>query len=392
VERSPEALADLEETLGAVGLDEETSQDYGPIHAATLFYGGRGADAYELIRRIRPAVPLSTPGEELALALWTMISMESGQDLAEVERAVAETFDARVRAGDRVAAAIGALTLGGLALLAGRYRDAQRWVAEAELHFEHRDAFGNLVIARSAQVSIAAVTEGRVSLDTALERFREALGDREPLPTELPYIVRAQAAAAVARGDRRAAQGLLRETAQQLSEMPIYAAALEYEAMRAGAPARPIAVALAELRARCDARLVAAYADHAAALAGRDGRGLLESADEFERIGTLRYGTEAAAQAAEVFLNAGRQDSARRAAAGSRELFVGGQGMVMPVIEGLDRDAVGLTRREAQLVELARQGLTNPEIAERLVLSVRTVESHLYRAMQKLGISDRRDL
>jgi DNA-binding CsgD family transcriptional regulator len=54
--------------------------------------------------------------------------------------------------------------------------------------------------------------------------------------------------------------------------------------------------------------------------------------------------------------------------------------------------ANGLTPREAQLVELASRGLTNAEIAERLVLSVRTVETHLYRAMQKLGISDRRDL
>jgi DNA-binding NarL/FixJ family response regulator len=34
----------------------------------------------------------------------------------------------------------------------------------------------------------------------------------------------------------------------------------------------------------------------------------------------------------------------------------------------------------------------NAEIADRLVLSVRTVESHIYRAMQKLGVGDRRQL
>jgi len=32
------------------------------------------------------------------------------------------------------------------------------------------------------------------------------------------------------------------------------------------------------------------------------------------------------------------------------------------------------------------------EIADRLVVSVRTVESHIHRAMHKLGVSDRRDL
>ena len=61
-------------------------------------------------------------------------------------------------------------------------------------------------------------------------------------------------------------------------------------------------------------------------------------------------------------------------------------------MRGLDPDALSLTERERQLVELAAQGLSNPEIADRLVLSVRTVESHLYRAMQKLGVKDRRDL
>ena len=54
--------------------------------------------------------------------------------------------------------------------------------------------------------------------------------------------------------------------------------------------------------------------------------------------------------------------------------------------------AIALTARESQLVGFARQGLSNAEIADRLVLSVRTVETHLYRAMQKLGVSDRRDV
>ena len=43
-------------------------------------------------------------------------------------------------------------------------------------------------------------------------------------------------------------------------------------------------------------------------------------------------------------------------------------------------------------MELASKGLTNAQIADRLVLSVRTVETHIYRAMQKLGVSDRREL
>lgn len=56
-----------------------------------------------------------------------------------------------------------------------------------------------------------------------------------------------------------------------------------------------------------------------------------------------------------------------------------------------DGDA-GLTARESEIVGLARDGLMNREIASRLFLSVRTVENHLYRAMQKLGVTDRRGL
>jgi DNA-binding CsgD family transcriptional regulator len=48
-----------------------------------------------------------------------------------------------------------------------------------------------------------------------------------------------------------------------------------------------------------------------------------------------------------------------------------------------------LTPQELQIAELARQGLSNPEIGERLFLSPRTVEWHLKKVFVKLGIKSR---
>jgi len=205
-------------------------------------------------------------------------------------------------------------------------------------------------------------------------------------------VVRAEAWAAHANGDPPRAQRLLLDAAAELSPSPVHAARLTYEAMRSGAPARRLVEPLEQLRGRCDARLVAQYAAHAAARAADDGHALLRVADEMESIGALRYATEAAAQAADAFARKGRDDSARRAAARSRDLHARGQGGLAPAMTELDGVALGLTAREAQLVQLASRGLSNAQIADRLVLSVRTVESHLYRAMQKLGVSDRREL
>jgi DNA-binding NarL/FixJ family response regulator len=143
---------------------------------------------------------------------------------------------------------------------------------------------------------------------------------------------------------------------------------------------------------RCDAPLVAARVAHVGHRAARDAKGLMETVDAFQEIGASLYAAEAAAQAAELFVRDGRSDSARRAAPRVRDLFPENQGGTLGPIDGLDRDLVELTGREAQLVELASAGLSNQEIAQRLVLSVRTVESHLYRAMRKLGVSDRREL
>jgi ATP/maltotriose-dependent transcriptional regulator MalT len=68
-----------------------------------------------------------------------------------------------------------------------------------------------------------------------------------------------------------------------------------------------------------------------------------------------------------------------------RELLAAGEHSRAPVATPLDM----LTPQELQIVQLAAQGLSNGEIAERLYLSRRTIESHLYRAFPKLGIASR---
>jgi DNA-binding NarL/FixJ family response regulator len=52
---------------------------------------------------------------------------------------------------------------------------------------------------------------------------------------------------------------------------------------------------------------------------------------------------------------------------------------------------VGLTGRQAEILGLLADGLTNAEIADRLVVSVRTVDHHVSAVLAKLGTTSRRD-
>lgn len=363
-----------------------------PVHVANLFYSGRTHEALELAHRIRPEPPLRSLSDAIALSLWSRVILETGERWSELQEWMTVALEEGVRLVDHAVAGQAAYSLACLHFSAGRYFDAGALLAEAEVQLEHHDPVGLLPVTSAMQVGVACFTDDRSAIGPALERCHARVGESGPLAHQQPYVVRAEAWALHATGDPPRAQRLLLDAAAELRQSPVHAARLTYEAMRAGAPPRRLTDPLTAMRDRCDAPLVARYADHAAAYAAGDGPALLQVADEMQQIGALRYATEAAAHAADAFAQAGRQDSARRAAARSRELHARGQGGQPPAMTELDSHAIALTAREAQIVHLASEGLSNAEIADRLVLSTRTVESHLYRAMQKLGVNDRHNL
>ena len=87
----------------------------------------------------------------------------------------------------------------------------------------------------------------------------------------------------------------------------------------------------------------------------------------------------------EMFTAIGMEAFAARA---GRELLATGEKVRRRTIE----TRVRLTPQEAQIAQLANDGLTNPEIGARLFLSARTVEWHLGKVFAKLDVSSRREL
>ncbi|MFE5401296.1 LuxR C-terminal-related transcriptional regulator [Streptomyces sp. NPDC056580] len=136
--------------------------------------------------------------------------------------------------------------------------------------------------------------------------------------------------------------------------------------------------------------------DHVSALAGFDGDALDEAARRFDGLGLLPLAAEAAAQAAHVHQASGNRRGARAAQAAAARLAdrCGAEppAWAVPADCRETGGRNGLTAREREVVTLAARRFSNQEIADRLVLSVRTVENHLYRAYGKLGVTARTQL
>ena len=136
-------------------------------------------------------------------------------------------------------------------------------------------------------------------------------------------------------------------------------------------------------------QLVMHFADHAKALADAGGVELGAIARTFASLGADLYAAEVAAQSVIAHEQAGDAAAAREAAGQATALSVGLDGVGTQTARvKLDR----LTEREHEVAAFASDGLTSREIADRLVISVRTVDNHLARVYAKLGVHSRGEM
>jgi DNA-binding NarL/FixJ family response regulator len=145
---------------------------------------------------------------------------------------------------------------------------------------------------------------------------------------------------------------------------------------------------LAELATQVDGPRAPAAAAHAAALAADDSAALLAASTQWEQMGALLLAADAAAQATTAHHRRSRRGAALFAAARAHRLAQTCQGARTPALAAAAAP-LPLTDREREVITLAADGLSSRDIAQRLCVSIRTVENHLYRGSTKLGTTNR---
>ena len=152
-----------------------------------------------------------------------------------------------------------------------------------------------------------------------------------------------------------------------------------------------VAARLGELAGLVEGPRAPLAARYARALANGDTAGLDAASRDFEAMGDLLAGADAAAQAAAGYRRAGLRGSALSAGARARQLAHRCGGATSPALAAANV-TLPLTEREREIALLVAQGLSNRDIAEAMSLSVRTVEGHVYRATVKAGVATRAEL
>ncbi|MGY4652244.1 AAA family ATPase [Mycobacterium sp. URHB0021] len=305
----------------------------------------------------------------LALSSRAVMMLFSG-DLTAVEAMNQEAQTVKDATGDSLTP-YGALTL---AAFRGRRSEAAVLIAET-----NRD-----VLRRGEGVGLTVARWAEAVLDNGIGDYRAAMGAAvratEPEPFDLgvsPWAAVELVEAAARCGEldiaARALAGLTEMTSASGTDWALGIQARSQALLTEGADAETLYAEAIERLGRTRIRTELA-------------RSHLLSGEWLRRE---RRHTEARAQLriAHGMLDAmGMEAFAERA---HRELQAAGGTTRQRVAGSSGRQ---LTSQEDQVAQLARDGLTNPEIGARLYISARTVQYHLRKVFAKLGISSRSQL
>ncbi|RZI53882.1 MAG: helix-turn-helix transcriptional regulator [Pseudonocardia sp.] len=287
--------------------------------------------------------------------------------------------------------ALAAMLHGHADLAFGRLPAALRWLREARAEYAVDDA--HALAWRALNLAWLAQGYGKHGNARAAS---EAVVELERLcPANFPYVdmdcalarawcAAAEGAISSAIATSKCAADTARQRGQRANEVLCLQTATQFgDSTTTGR--------LSELVALVEGPRVATAAAHAAALAAANGPALLEAAQRYSGFGDRVAAADACAQAALSFTAAGKRGKAITAQSTALRLAGASEFVHTPAMRQLSEPVV-FTGRQREIVQLAMQGLTNREIAARLVVSVRTVEGHLYRASRRAGVSGREDL
>jgi ATP/maltotriose-dependent transcriptional regulator MalT len=286
--------------------------------------------------------------------------------------------------------AMSALLLGWVALARGRVRTAGQWFREAAAMFRATPSSPNyLPVSLAGLARAAALTGDLPAADAAIDGADESA--TPGLAVFEGPIGLSHAWVAAAHGEVSKARAIalgVAANAEKAGQNAIAVAALHDVARLGDAPA--VATRLRRLASVTEGPLAPACAAHAEALVASDGLRLDTVAGSFGKLGAELLAAEAAAEAAAAHRSHGRKASMLASSARVRLYAEGCQGASTPGLAALVTQP--LTQRESEVAALAGTGLASATIAERLVVSTRTVETHLQRAYVKLGVTSRPEL
>lgn len=361
----------------------------------------RGLDALQVVEQALDAYMVL--GEQATLVTSPVLGMARSLTLvalgrlAEALDAVELSRDAALRTGDTDSEGMSELIRSEVLCIMGRLDDSLRAARAAEATFER---INHPAMARWSiwQRGMLAALVGDVdALTRALDDAERFAG--HPARLFEHALVISRAAAHRLGGQAAEAAAVLHAGAEMLEARGERrgAARCWYEVVRLGhhGAGEP----LQRVGATAEGLLLPAMAAHAAAFdqlgTGPGDLGepaaLEAAAARLAGLGAIMWAVAAGGQAAAAW-NAGGDP--RAAARCAQQVAVWSEQCQQVAVPTLT-EAIApppLTRREREVALMAAQGLPSRTIAERLFLSARTVENHLARAYDKLGVRSRAEL